>query len=76
MGSVLAETSDGLLEVSIGSGFNDDDRELTPEDVLGKIVTVKYNEIIRDKNRDKASLFLPIYQEFRLDKNTADEMPV
>jgi ATP-dependent DNA ligase len=76
MGSVLAETSDGLLEVSIGSGFNDDDRELTPEDVVGKIVTVKYNEIIRDKNRDKASLFLPIYQEFRLDKNTADKMPV
>ena len=76
MGSVLAETSDGLLEVSIGSGFNDDDRELTPEDVVGKIVTVKYNEIIRDKSRDKASLFLPIYQEFRLDKDTADKMPV
>jgi ATP-dependent DNA ligase len=75
MGSVLAETSDGLLEVSIGSGFNDADRELTPEDVVGKIITVKYNEVIRDKNRDKASLFLPIYQELRQDKFTADKMP-
>jgi ATP-dependent DNA ligase len=75
MGSVLAETSDGLLEVSIGSGFCDEERELTPEDVVGKIITVKYNEVIRDKNRDKASLFLPIYQELRQDKFTADKMP-
>jgi ATP-dependent DNA ligase len=75
MGSVLAETSDGLLEVSIGSGFNDEDRELLPEDVVGKIIAVKYNEVIRDKNKGKASLFLPIYQELRQDKTTADKIP-
>jgi glucose/arabinose dehydrogenase len=72
MGSVTCVTKDGKLEVNVGSGFNDEDRKMKPEDIVGKIITVKYNEIIQDKNKNKKSLFLPIFEEIRLDKTKAD----
>lgn len=72
MGSVTCVTKDGGLEVSVGSGFNDEDRKMKPEDIIGKIITVKYNEVIQDKRKDKKSLFLPIFEEIRLDKTEAD----
>jgi len=72
MGSVTCVTKDGMLEVNVGSGFNDEDREMVAEDIVGKIITVKYNEVIQDKKKDKKSLFLPIFLEVRLDKTQAD----
>ena len=45
---------------------------MKPEDIVGKIITVKYNEVIQDKKKDKKSLFLPIFVEIRLDKTKAD----
>jgi len=72
MGSVTCVSADGKLEVSVGSGFNDEDRKMVAEDIVGKIITVKYNEIIQDKNKNKKSLFLPIFEEIRLDKTKAD----
>jgi ATP-dependent DNA ligase len=72
LGSVTAVSQDGVIEVNVGSGFNDEDRKMKPEDIVGQIITVKYNEIIRDKNKDTKSLFLPIFVEIRLDKDDAD----
>ena len=72
MGSVTCITADGGVEVGVGSGFNDEDRKMLPEDIVGKIITVKYNEVIQDKNKNTKSLFLPIFVELRLDKNKAD----
>ncbi len=72
MGSVTCVTADGGVEVGVGSGFNDEDRKMLPEDIVGKIITVKYNEVIQDKNKNTKSLFLPIYVELRLDKDKAD----
>jgi ATP-dependent DNA ligase len=72
MGSVTCTTADGGVEVNVGSGFNDEDRKMLPEDIIGKIITVKYNEVIQDKNKNTKSLFLPIYVELRLDKDKAD----
>lgn len=72
MGSVTCQSADKLLEVNVGSGFNDEDRKMNPDDIIGKIITVKYNEIIQDKKKKKKSLFLPIFQEIRLDKSKAD----
>jgi hypothetical protein len=46
---------------------------MVAEDIVGKIITVKYNEVIQDKNKDKKSLFLPIFEEIRLDKTVADQ---
>jgi ATP-dependent DNA ligase len=72
MGSVTCVSADGGLEVNVGSGFNDEDREMVAEDIVGKIITVKYNEVIQDKRKSTKSLFLPIYIETRLDKSKAD----
>ncbi|HIE78567.1 MAG TPA: hypothetical protein EYP92_07115 [Candidatus Thioglobus sp.] len=73
MGSVTCVDANGNLEVNVGSGFNDEDREMVAEDIVGKIITVKYNEIIQDKRKGKKSLFLPIFEEIRLDKSNADQ---
>ena len=72
LGAVTCVSEDGKLEVNVGSGFNDEDRKMKPEDIVGKIITVKYNEVIQDKKKDKKSLFLPIFVEIRLDKTKAD----
>jgi len=72
MGSITCTNKDGSIEVHVGSGFTDEDRKMVASDIVGKIVTVKYNEIIQDKNKSTKSLFLPIFVELRLDKTEAD----
>jgi ATP-dependent DNA ligase len=72
LGAILCETSDGVIKVSVGSGFNDEQRKtLNEEDLLGKVVAVKYNARIQNKSGDE-SLFLPIFVEVREDKSNAD----
>lgn len=72
LGAIICETSDGLLRVSVGSGFNDEQRKiLINENLLDKIVTIKYNTKIQNKAGEN-SLFLPIFVEIRDDKDVAD----
>lgn len=72
LGAIQAESSDGLIWVDIGSGFNDEQREeYFTSDIIGKIVAVKYNARIVNKQGEH-SLFLPIFLEIREDKTTAD----
>lgn len=40
----------------------------------GKIVVIKYNEVIKSEGKDKYSLFLPIFEEIRHDKDEADTL--
>jgi hypothetical protein len=64
------------ISVSVGSGFNDADRDNLWSDrdsLIGKIVAVKYNERITNKQGEE-SLFLPIYVEMREDKNEPDSI--
>jgi len=42
------------------------------ENIIGKIISVKFNEIIKDKTKKTYSLFLPRFLEIRDDKNEAD----
>jgi ATP-dependent DNA ligase len=72
LGAIQCESADGLIWVDIGSGFNDEQREeyFTP-DIIGKIVAVKYNARIINKQGGH-SLFLPIFLEIREDKTEAD----
>lgn len=59
-GSIKCRSEDGLLEVDI-SGFTDDQRQrysANPDLILDKIVTVKFNSILK-KDGQPASLFLP-----------------
>mgnify|MGYP001324533674 CR=1 FL=1 len=64
----------GSVEFSVGSGFSDQQREEIGKDIIGKIITVKYNEVIFDKRTNKKSLFLPIFLSIRYDKDIADNL--
>ena len=72
LGAIVCESSDGIIKVNVGSGFNDEHRKtLKEKDLLGKIVAVKYNTRTTNKSGDE-SLFLPIFIEVREDKDIAD----
>jgi ATP-dependent DNA ligase len=74
MGSLICESSDGKISVSI-SGFSEEQRlEITQniDEWMGRIVTVLYNERIESKDREADSLFLPRFAELREDKTEAD----
>ena len=70
VGAYIGESSDGIVKVAVGSGFKDDQREID-ESVIGKIMAVKYNMRIKNKQGEE-SLFLPIFLEVREDKTEAD----
>ena len=71
LGALLCESSDGIVKVSVGSGFNDAQRQSIGNAEIGKIVSVKYNARITNKQGEE-SLFLPIFVEVRYDKDVAD----
>lgn len=61
-------------EVNVGSGYTDAQREeiwKNKEDVIGKIVTVKYKDISRDKDTGLESLQFPVFIALREDKKEA-----
>lgn len=72
LGAIICESADGIVKVNVGSGFNDEHRKnYTHQDLVGKIVAVKYNARIKNKAGDE-SLFLPVFVELRQDKDIAD----
>jgi len=73
LGALVCESSDGLIQVNVGSGYSDEQRkEFTKQAVLGKVVTVKYNARIKDRGDGVERLFLPTFIEMREDKDVAD----
>jgi ATP-dependent DNA ligase len=74
LGNLIVQSEDGLIECGVGSGFSDEQRKLfTKDEVLDKIVSIKYNGRIQAKGDKKESLFLPIFLEIREDKDLADD---
>lgn len=72
LGAILCESADGVIKVSVGSGFSDEQRkELIKQKLLDKIAAIKYNMRIKNKLGEE-SLFLPIVLEIRDDKEVAD----
>jgi len=74
LGAMICESSDGVVKVSVGSGLNDEHRINLwhiKQEILDKIVAVKYNTRIKNKQGEE-SLFLPIFVELRDDKDVAD----
>lgn len=50
--------------VNVGSGFSDEERKIfwaNKEELIGRIITVKYKEISKDKKTGMESLQFPIY---------------
>ena len=71
LGALTGYNEDENIEVNVGSGFSDAQRkEYTPENTIGKIMTVKYNEVIKAKKKERASLFLGRFIEIREDKES------
>jgi ATP-dependent DNA ligase len=73
LGAIVVESADGKVRADVGTGFSDADRlNITPDSVIGKIVTVQYNTLIENERSDVRSLFLPRFGGIRLDKSSAD----
>lgn len=72
LGALVCESSDGKIRVNVGSGYSDVQRDSFNKNIIGNIVTVRYNSRIKEKNSEKESLFLPRFVELRLDKTLAD----
>jgi ATP-dependent DNA ligase len=73
LGALVLESGCGTIRVNVGTGFSDADRDnFTAANSIGRIVAIKYNARIADKNSDTQSLFLPVFVEFRDDKSVAD----
>lgn len=78
VGSVTLEELDGKLQVGV-SGIDDETRQYitdNADELLGKVVTVKYNSVTQNKNTGICSLFLPRFESFavRFDKSDADSL--
>jgi ATP-dependent DNA ligase len=76
LGALVCTSSCKNLLVNVGTGFSDEERErFWSSDVIGKIVTVQYNQLIDDKqNEGRKSLFLPRFSCIRNDKDTANSL--
>jgi len=72
LGNLICESSDGKIRFGVGSGLNDIHRETLTDAVIGKIVSIKFNDIISNEKTDKLSLFLPIFLGIREDKDEAN----
>lgn len=71
MGSITCNYFDNTVDV--GSGFNDSQREYYakhPEEIIGKIVSVKYKEETQNKDGGK-SLQFPVYMGILVDRGKA-----
>lgn len=76
LGAIVCESADGIVKVNVGSGFTDALRkQYWSENLLDKIVAVKYNARIKNKTGEE-SLFLPVFVELRDDKDVADNSKV
>lgn len=79
LGSLVLESEDGILTTNCGTGIKEKDAEWTfksiwekQDELLGKVVTVECNELTQDKKTLIPKVFLPVFVEFRFDKDTCD----
>jgi ATP-dependent DNA ligase len=72
LGALVCESEDGVIHVNVGSGYSDEQRDAYTKQVIGKVITVKYNARIKERSGDTESLFLPVFIELREDKDIAD----
>jgi DNA ligase-1 len=72
IGGLVCESIEGKVRVDVGGGLDEDDVASDPKDWIGRIVTIRFNEVISRKGSDVMSLFLPRIVEKRVDKDFAD----
>jgi len=76
LGALHYTSKCGKIQGKVGSGFSHAERDnLTEEDVVGKIATLRFDELIKDKHADSVfRLYAPRFIEFRRDKEEADSL--
>lgn len=75
LGGLVVQSKEGRINCCVGTGFTDKIRQelwSNKENIIGKIVTVKANDVIRGNRLNTGSLFLPVFVELRNDKTEAD----
>jgi len=75
-GSMTFETDDGLVKGSV-SGFKDAERldfNNRREDLIGKIISVQFNDLIKRVTNDYHALSHPRFIELRDDKDESDTL--
>ena len=73
LGSITCKYKNGIVDV--GSGFSDEQRGYyfnNPNEIVGKIITVKYKETTTNKKGGE-SLQFPVFVTVRFDKDVADD---
>ena len=76
LGAIPYKSQDGLVTGKMG-GFTDEMRTYiwdNREDLLGSIVSVKYNGVTKGKGKDTWSLMFANFVELRPEKDTADDL--
>lgn len=75
LGSFFCASSDGLLEVNVGTGFTDAQRkEYFTDELVDTIIEVKFNELISSERSNIMSMFLPVAIKLRPDKSEANSL--
>lgn len=74
MGAVLFATDDKKVQVWVGTGFSDEERKKNWDKEIGKVSTIEYESLIKDKNKDIYSLYLPRHDEQRFDRADTDTL--
>jgi len=75
LGAMFYESSDSKVQGKM-AGFSDEIRDYiwnNQDELLGSIVSVKYNGISKAKVKDTYSLLFATFEELRPDKSTADD---
>jgi DNA ligase-1 len=76
LGAIEAISGDERVITKV-SGFTDEVRDYiwnNRDKLLGTIISVKYNGVSKAKNSDKYSLMFPVFEDFRPDKDSADNL--
>jgi|JI8StandDraft_1071087.scaffolds.fasta_scaffold85417_1 hypothetical protein len=72
VGSLICKTDDNIVQVDV-SGMTDSQRkDFIDNSIIGKVITVKHNGLLANKNKEGYSIFLPRLVEVRHDKDTTD----
>jgi len=76
IGSILFENDEGTIKGRT-SGFSDDELDMftkNQSDLIGKIMSVQFNDLTKAENNDYYALSHPRFIEIREDKNETDTL--
>ncbi len=74
IGAFVCQTECGKGTFQVGSGLTDEIRSMLPSQLIDKIITVRFNQLIHNKSDESTNLYLPRFVEFRHDKLEADTL--